>query len=143
MAKAERASGFWTSMLAIDLYKRNQGRLTRQLTAAAILIAVGLACWSLHQTLLADVPSTARYATTSFLAAAGLWFAFRVVNYPLFADFLIDVEGEMAKVAWPSREELKRATIVVLVVMFLLSAVLFLYDLIWQQLLRAIGILQF
>src|SRR2546430_6963945 len=32
------------------------------------------------------------------LAAASLWLAYRVVNYPTFADFLIATEAEMNKV---------------------------------------------
>ena len=69
--------------------------------------------------------------------------AYRIVNYPVFADFLVDVEGELAKVSWPATDELRRATVVVLVVMLLLSFVLFSYDVIWQQILRWIGVLRF
>lgn len=143
MARAEKADGFWPSMLAAGLYKKNQGRLTRQLTAGAILVAVGLGAWALSQSVLADVDLPVRYGVVGAVLAVGVWFAYRIVNYPPFADFLVDVEGEMAKVSWPTRDELKRATVVVLVTMFLLSFVLFMYDLIWQQILRAIGILQF
>lgn len=143
MAKAEKIDGFWPSMLAVGLYKKNQGRLTRQLTAGSIIVAIALGAWAMMQTVLADVEPSVRYAVAGGIALLGVWFAYRIVNYPIFADFLVDVEGEMAKVSWPSRDELKRATIVVLVTMFLLSFVLFAYDLLWQQILRAIGILQF
>ena len=47
---------------------------------------------------------------------------------PRFADFLISVEAEMNKVSWPSRGELYRASLVVIVVIFLLVAILFGYD---------------
>ena len=33
------------------VYKPNQGRIVRQLTALAIWVIVGLGCWSLHGTL--------------------------------------------------------------------------------------------
>lgn len=143
MARVERADGFWPSMLAAGLYKKNQGRLTRQLTAGAILVAVALGAWAMTQTVLADVPPQARMGIAGGVLLLGTWFAYRIVNYPVFADFLVDVEGELAKVSWPTRDELKRATVVVLVTMFLLSFVLFAYDLIWQWALRTIGILQF
>ncbi|MBI1345234.1 preprotein translocase subunit SecE [bacterium] len=130
-------------MLAASLYKRNQGRLTRQLTAAAIFAAIAVGAWALFQTALADLEKPVQYGITAALVVLGAWFAYRIVNYPAFADFLVDVEGEMAKVSWPSKDELLRATAVVLVTMFLLSFVLFMYDLIWQQLLRAIGIIKF
>lgn len=143
MAKADKIDGFWPSMFAAGLYKKNQGRLTRQLTAAAIVTVVALGAWAMQQTILADLEPSVRNSIAAAVAIAGVWFAYRIVNYPVFADFLVDVEGEMAKVSWPNRLELKRATVVVLVVMFLLSFVLFAYDLVWQQILRAIGILQF
>ena len=47
------------------------------------------------------------------------------------------------KVSWPSTDEVRRATVVVLVTMFLFSFVLFAYDVIWQYLLRLIGVLKF
>ena len=36
---------------------------------------------------------------------------------PAFADFLIAVEAEMNKVSWPTRHELIRASMVVMLVM--------------------------
>jgi preprotein translocase subunit SecE len=63
------------------------------------------------------------------------------VNWPRFADFLIAVEAEMAKVSWPTRSELFRSTLVVLVTIAILSTVLYAYDLIWQYFFRALGII--
>jgi len=65
------------------------------------------------------------------------------VNYPKFADFLVSVEAEMAKVSWPSKGELYRATVVVIVTMFLLAAMLFAFDTIWQWFFRLIGIIRY
>ncbi|MDZ4687310.1 MAG: preprotein translocase subunit SecE [Planctomycetaceae bacterium] len=163
MAKSEKDVRFWRSLASVNLYKRNQGRVTRQLTAGAIILAVVLAAWALTVTLLSDLQPVARwflgdgadpeavsrmaymlrYGTAGTVAAVGIWFAYRIVNYPVFADFLVDVEGELAKVSWPATDELRRATVVVLVVMLLLSFVLFSYDVIWQQILRWIGVLRF
>ena len=42
------------------------------------------------------------------------WLIFRLVQYPPFADFLIATEAEMNKVSWTSRDDLNRATTVVL-----------------------------
>lgn len=143
MGKSGREGDFWPSMMAFQLYKRNQGRLARHLTSGAILVAVLLGAWSMSITILAELPETARYAIAGGVAVIGAWFAFRIVHYPVFADFLIDVEGEMVKVSWPSKDELIRATTVVLVTGFLLAMVLFIYDVIWQQVLRWIRVLQF
>ncbi len=143
MAKVERSDSFWQSMLAVGFYKRNQGRLTRSLTAAAILCAVLIGAWAFSVTFLGDAPLSAQYGIPVAIAALGAWFAFRIVNFPVFADFLADVEAEMVKVSWPAKDEVRRATAVVLMTMFVFSFVLFLYDVIWQQLLRWIGVLRF
>jgi preprotein translocase subunit SecE len=55
---------------------------------------------------------------------------------PTFADFLISVEGEMNKVSWPSRSELFRASLVVILVIFFLAALLFGYDFILGEFLQ-------
>ena len=69
------------------------------------------------------------------LFAAGIWVAFRLVNYPPFADFLIAVEAEMAKVSWPTRTELFRSSLVVMLTIFGLAALLAVYDFVLHTLL--------
>lgn len=97
----------------------------------------------MSQTLLADVDSTVRIIVSAVVAVAGLWAAYRVVNYPQFAEFLIEVQHEMAKVSWPSWPNLQRSTAVVLFTMALLSVVLFCYDVVWHWVLKLIHVLQF
>ena len=77
------------------------------------------------------------------LMAASLWFAWRVVNYPTFADFLIATEAEINKVSWTPRRALVRDTIVVLTTLFLLTVFLFVVDLFWNAVLssRYVGVL--
>ena len=53
---------------------------------------------------------------------------------------LIAVEAEMYKVTWPTRVELVRSSMVVMVVIFFLAGVLYFYDLFWRVLLSAIGV---
>jgi preprotein translocase SecE subunit len=72
----------------------------------------------------------------------GVWLAYRAVNVPSFADFLIAVEAEMAKVSWPSKLELYRYSIVVIVVIFALAGVLYSFDIIWRYLFGLIGVLK-
>jgi preprotein translocase subunit SecE len=79
---------------------------------------------------------------SSLLLAAGAWFSYRIVNYPRFADFLVAVEAEMNKVSWPSRAELFRSSLVVILVIFALAAVLFGYDLVWKFFFGKLGVLQ-
>jgi len=129
------------SMLSTELYKRKQGRITRQATFAALAITILLGTWSLHRFLVDGVSLETRYAIDAVLVIGGLWASFRLVNTPRFADFLISVEIEMTKVSWPTRTDLVRTSGVVMVTIFGLAAVLFLYDIIWQKLLSFLGVI--
>ena len=120
---AELISGMFRS----SRYKRSQGRVARQITFFAILATVAIGAWRLSEGATTEV---GRYAVPAAVVAVGAWLAFRIVNLPRFADFLISVEAEMNKVSWPSRAELFRASMVVIIVIFLLTAILFTYDLV-------------
>lgn len=72
-----------------------------------------------------------------FLGAAIVWFSWRLVNWPTFADFLIATEAEMNKVSWTTRRRLFTDTIVVLVTTFLLTAFLFTVDIVWFKILSS------
>jgi preprotein translocase SecE subunit len=82
-----------------------------------------------------------RYAIPVILFALGLWFAFRAVNFPLFADFLIATEAEINKVSWSSRRKLIQDTIVVLTTVLLFTLYLLFVDQFWGFALSRIGIL--
>ena len=140
MAKPENGS-FWSELLAVDLYKRNQGRLARQLTAAGIGAMVVAGAYVLSQGPLAGMGREVRVGIPLLITAAAAWVVYRLVNYPRFAEFLISVEAEMGKVSWASKDEVMRATIVVLSTMLFLGVILFFYDLLWQKILFWIGVL--
>ena len=140
MAKPENGS-FWSELLAVDLYKRNQGRLARQLTAAAIGLMVVAGAYILSQGPMADYSRGVKVGVPLAITALAAWLVFRLVNYPRFAEFLISVEAEMGKVSWASKQELYRATVVVLSTMFFLAFVLFFFDFLWQWIFRQIGVL--
>lgn len=117
-----------TGMFNASRYKRSQGRIARQVTGGAIALIFAVLAWRMYEVAQGDVAS--RYVIPGILLAVGVWVAFRIVNIPSFADFLISVEAEMNKVSWPGRSELWRASMVVIVVIFLLAGILFAYDLI-------------
>jgi len=124
-------NAFLSELLQYRLYKRRQGKITRQVTFAAIAVSIVLGLWQLW-----DYMHDNKVPYLSFipvvLLVLGVWAAFRLVNLPEFADFLIAVEAEMKKVMWPDRGTLIRASIVVLVTIFFLAAVLFMFDLFWR-----------
>lgn len=140
-------------LFSFGFYKRNQGRIARQATFGAFALIVALGAWTLSKYLggiLSDYPDMTvtkqnliRYAIPLALLAAGVWASFRVVQMPTFADFLISVEGEMNKVSWPSRAELFRASLVVIVVIFVMAFILFAYDIVLKKALDIIdGLIQ-
>ena len=114
-------------MFNASRYKRSQGRVARQLTLAAMAAMVAVGVWQLNSM---GGTYVQQYVTPLVVLAMGWWASFRIVNLPKFADFLISVEAEMNKVSWPSRGELWRASIVVIIVIFFLAALLFTYDII-------------
>jgi preprotein translocase SecE subunit len=63
------------------------------------------------------------------------WLAWRLVNWPTFADFLIATEAEMNKVSWTTRKRLYQDTIVVLVTVVLMTVFLFVVDILWIKIL--------
>jgi len=133
------ASPLFSELFHLGLYKPNQGRMVRRVTWASLAAAVALGAWRLSTYLVQSSPML-QIGVPVLLAAVGIWIAFRGVNMPRFADFLIAVEAEVNKVSWPSRGELFRSTVVVLITIAILVFVLYGYDIIWSLLLRALGV---
>jgi preprotein translocase subunit SecE len=133
---------FFSELLNVGIYKRNQGRITRQVTFAALVIICALGFYRLHQTIYYSVETGKMYGIAFWLPIVLLmvfiWAAYRVVNMPNFADFLIAVEAELNKVSWPTRGELVRASLVVLICIISLAIILFLFDNMWQLLFRKV-----
>ncbi len=122
------------------IYKRSQGRIARQVTFGALAATIAIGCWRLSENL-DQVAGEVRFGVPVILLALGVWAAYRVVNFPNFADFLIAVEAEMNKVSWPTRGELSKASLVVLITIFVLATVLTVFDLFWSGIFRTLGII--
>lgn len=122
-------------LFRVGLYKRSQGRVARQATFGALAVIVVVGTWRLYEFFSQSGSDVTRYFVPLVVLLVGLWTSFRVVQMPTFADFLISVEGEMSKVSWPARGELFRASVVVMLVIFMLAAVLFGFDVMWEFLL--------
>lgn len=143
MAKEKNASSsmFLREFFQLGIYKRSQGRIARQVTFAALAICVLMAAWRLS-VFGSTSGHVMQFAVPGVIALLGIWIAFRAVNLPSFADFLIAVEAEMNKVSWPTRAELWRSSLVVILLIIFLSAVLFGYDIFWRSLLSVLQIVQ-
>ncbi len=148
MATTDNQAGFGSlvgSVFSVSLYKWNQGRVTRQATFAALAVIVGTGAWRVSQ-IITDMASgeassgpdlgLMRFLMPAALVALALWLCFRIVNIPRFAEFLIAVEAEMAKVSWPSGQEVFRSSMVVIFLIFFLAALLSAFDFFWWFLLH-------
>lgn len=130
-------TAYLQELFQVRLFKPKQGRHARQWTLIAIGVVVAVGAWSLKGWLEGESFSTAAVIgwPLALLAVAG-WAAFRLIQFPKFAEFLIAVEAEMGKVSWPTQSELFKASGVVIFVIFGLAALLFTYDWLLQYVLK-------
>jgi len=129
--------------LRVGVYKRSQGRIVRQVTFAALALTLLIGLWKLVWMLRgfgASCPTWLCYGLPGVLAVVGLWAVYRSVNLPAFADFLIAVEAEMNKVSWPSRGELVRWSVVVILMIFSIGLLLAAFDVFWIWFFKLIGV---
>lgn len=158
VATSHSDGGFWSELFHSNIYKPTQGLMTRRLTCLAIwgagvicaykLLAGNLLAVQMQSLFKAigmiDVERPAlstAYAVAGLLVAGIVWLGFRLVNWPPFADFLVNVEGEMNKVTWPTWDELKSASGVVIFTMFSLAILIFSIDVLWKAILDSLGYL--
>ncbi|GBD36683.1 Protein translocase subunit SecE [bacterium HR36] len=143
---------------SLNVYKKGQGIWLRRGTMIGIILLLAAGIWQYTRFHLGgagewiiSIPFTnlaisfirmPRLTLSLLVLGGGGWFAWRLVNYPRFTDFLVSAENEMVKVYWPSWRSLWRDTIVVLVTMVLLAIFLYLMDIFWTLILgRLLGIL--
>jgi preprotein translocase subunit SecE len=131
--------------VALQIYKKEQGKYVRVSTAvgaAVVLLVVCYYAWLLLERHLpggattpgADAEAGVPYKVYLEYAIPAVMFAALAVvglfymNKPVVVDFLIATESEMKKVSWSSRAELVGSTAVVLVTVFLLALFIWLAD---------------
>jgi preprotein translocase subunit SecE len=133
---------FLVNLIRVDLFKPMQGWYARVYTAVALGVVVATGAWRISESTLEYAPLLRFGLPAAFAAVLG-WVVFRIVHFPPFAEFLIATEAEMNKVSWTSKDDLIRATTVVLTTVVLMAVFLFLVDTLWTFILRLIGVLQF
>lgn len=130
----------------LSSYKPEQGRLVRLSAFWALLFVAGYGAFRLRRTLdgyesLAkpfdamggEIPILGWTLNSSLLVALGFfavcWLAlFWFLNRPKSADMLIETEGELKKVTWPTFSEAVDSTIVVIFVVVVLLFFVMLAD---------------
>ena len=115
----------------MEIYKRGEAKVTRRVAFYSILL---LSFWGFKE--LGKWLTTYEWARTEIISfilpvydlplSVGLAlaialnvvlgvFLFRYLNGPKIADLLIDTEQELKKVSWPSWEDARQSTIIVLI----------------------------
>ncbi len=141
-ARPGRFSSFLANLARAERYKPLQGKLARRFTTIALGTVVVLGLLQLFYQL-GDTSRTTQLAVPAIVGVVVGWLIYRILEYPPFVEFLIATEAEMNKVSWTSRDELKRATAVVLITVSVMAVFLFGVDFLWQFLLKLIGVLRF
>jgi preprotein translocase subunit SecE len=144
------------------IYKHGQGYWTRVGTAIGAGLITILALQFLYTHLnvwltpmftlpnatdvqMAHAIRMARISTLSICGAfvLGMFLLmFYILNKPYYADFLIATDSEMKKVNWTSRAELMGSTKVVILFMFVIAALLFIFDLFFGYLFYFMDVLK-
>lgn len=138
-----RFAPFLANLAHTNLYKPLQGKQARLWTAIGLGLIIFFGLREVHDSL---DGRTSQFGVWGYPVLIGVvmgWLAFRLLQFPPFVEFLIATEAEMNKVSWTSRDDLKRATTVVLVTVALMAVFLFGVDWIWSNLLQVIGVLRF
>ena len=133
---------FFLNLLQTGLYKPMQGWYARLYTALGLGVIAAAGVWRVYESSIEYTPLW-RLGIPAALALVLGWVIFRIIHFPPFAEFLIATEAEMNKVSWTSKEDLYRATTVVLATVLLMAIFLFVVDWLWLFILRNIGVLQF
>lgn len=136
-----KSSWIVTTMISSG-YKKKQGKPSRQIAVCAL---AGCLAWLLIQVCSVFVSRQTGVLwllTCVTMIVVSLVAAFAFISRAKVADFLISVQSEIDKVTWPSLSEVKRATVVVLVLIVAMAVVMFTFDLVWQWFFQVTGFLQ-
>jgi preprotein translocase subunit SecE len=133
---------FVTNLWRSGLFKPMQGWYARLYTALGLGVIAAAGVYRVFGDLENETPLW-RFGIPAAVAMVLGWIIFRIIHFPPFAEFLIATEAEMNKVSWTSKEDLYRATTVVLTTVLLMAVFLFIVDWLWLFILNKIGVLIF
>lgn len=133
---------FLANLFQTTLYKPIQGWNARLYTALGLGVVLAAGVWRIYDAS-QDYTPLWRLGLPAAVALVLGWITFRIIHFVPFAEFLIATEAEMNKVSWTSKDDLYRATVVVLTTVVLMALFLFVVDWLWLFILRNIGVLQF
>ncbi len=135
-------------------YKEEQGRLGRMAAFWSLALFLLFGCTSFYRLLqtmkglaapiagiqipIVGVELSPAFLISALLFIAGLVAVQRWLKTPKMADLLIDTEGELKKVAWPTLQEVTNSSLVVILCVVLIGAFLAVVDLFLARIMRVI-----
>lgn len=139
--------------MTFSYYKKGQGRIVRTATACTVAAFLLYGCVALYGFVRAGwwtnslfvIPVAEVSIRIGHVVSVGVFVIsalacyLLVLNRPTVADFLIEVESEMYKVAWPSAAEWRGSSAVVIASILIMGIFLFLVDQVLGMLTRVIG----
>jgi len=135
--------------MGLELYKAGQGKYARGIAyalGAGLIVFGGVRLYATinvpGQEWVKDVPLIGHVSIYNTIALGivllGMLLLHLVLNRPGAVDALVDTEQELKKVSWPSKIEVRNATLVVVLVTFVMALLLFGYDRILQWVFRLV-----
>ncbi len=134
------------------IYKKGQGYWTRMMSAIALgMLALMGAAWlwdNLKNARIGGLEPIYTQTVAFVLVLAGAaWLGYYLIGRkPKVVDFLIATEGEMKKVNWSTRREIRGSTIVVIGLTFVIALIISFLDYLvyaplftWAKILEAAG----
>jgi len=133
--------------MSFGIHKSGQGYWTRVFSAiGAGTLGLATASWLWRELASVNVGIEQVYIqgaaalVVTLLTAAGVYLLIGVKHRPV--DFLIATDGEMRKVHWPSSQEVRGSTWVVIGISFLIAMILFVADIVFAQFFTLIHVLE-
>ena len=134
--------------MAVGIYKKGQGYWTRLMSAVALgtLTLMG-SVWLWDEARAIRIGEiepvyVSAAAASIFAIVVGLIGFLLLARKPKVVDFMIATEGEMKKVNWSSRREIIGSTWVVIGLTIFIAILCYAFDLIFQALFQAVGVLE-
>ena len=139
--------------MAFEPYRQGQGTYARATAAVATSVIALFASYQIYNGMIdssvlipvripvIDVMITWGVAISTIFFVGSLVGIAYLYNKPKVADFLIETQIELQKVSWPTREELRDATIVVISLTVVLGAFVFAANKLSEMLMRVLGVL--
>jgi len=128
--------------VAVEIYKRGQGKYTRSITFVGGALIAALIGRFVYQQLVFTDRLLVLYGIPVAIFIGGAVLMFWIVNRPRSADFMIATEGEMKKVSWSSKKEIIGGTKVVIATTLLLALLLWAVDLAFSVFFQSINVLE-